>query len=249
MSNRVLITGARGNLGRALVTAFDDNAWQVTAANRSDPTKASHSDSAEHHLELDLTDDAQIEAAASQFFLVGEEGDHVALVANASNREGLAVDWAELSRESLHALFDVDVVGHFLLARAFARRALENNCTATILLVGSIYGSGGVHASMYPKGMRPTPLQYCVVKAAVEGLARDLAGRLGRTGITVNCLAPGGIEGGQPPSFVRNFSALTQLGRMAKASEVAAVAETLCRRQSAYVTGQVIHVDGGWSAW
>jgi len=249
VSSHVLITGARGNLGGGLVAAFAENGWQVASANRSNPTRASQTEPADQHLELDLTQDAQIEQATVQFFDDCQEGDHVALVANASNREALATDWAELSREVLHALFDVDVAGHFLLARAFAHEALQKRCTATILFVGSIYGSGGVHSAIYPEGMRPTPLQYCVVKAAVVGLTKDLSGRLGPSGITVNCLVPGGIEGGQPEAFVRDFSALTQLGRMAAASEVAAVAEMLCRPQSAYVTGQVIHVDGGWSAW
>jgi NAD(P)-dependent dehydrogenase (short-subunit alcohol dehydrogenase family) len=233
-------------LGRGLVAAFNEKGWQVAAANRSNPTKASQSDSAQQHVDLDLTNDAQIEDATSQFFTASEQGDHVALVANASNREAC---WVEPSRESLHALFDVDVAGHFLLARAFASQALAKRCTATILFVGSIYGSGGVHGSIYPEGMTPTPLQYCVVKAALVGLVKDLAGRLGSRGITVNCLVPGGIEGGQPDAFVRNYSALTQLGRMAKTPEVASVAEMLCQRGSAYVTGQVIHVDGGWSAW
>jgi NAD(P)-dependent dehydrogenase (short-subunit alcohol dehydrogenase family) len=249
VSSRVLITGARGNLGRGLVAAFDENGWRVASANRSNPTRASQTELAEQHIDLDLTQDAQIEQATAQFFDACEEGDRVALVANASNREALATDWTDLSRETLHALFDVDVAGHFLLARAFARGASQRRCGATILFVGSIYGSGGVHSAIYPEGMRPTPVQYCVVKAAVVGLTKDLAGRLGPSGITVNCLVPGGIEGDQPKAFVRDFSALTQLGRMATASEVAAVAEMLCRAQSAYVTGQVIHVDGGWSAW
>ena len=59
MSSRVLVTGARGNLGRALVAAFDESGWQVTSANRSNPTIVSESDSAEQEIELDLTDDAQ----------------------------------------------------------------------------------------------------------------------------------------------------------------------------------------------
>ena len=249
MSGRVLVTGARGTLGRALVAAFYEKGWYVTAANRSVSTNDDQCDAVQEHLQLDLTEDAQIENTASRFFGLGTKGEHVALVANASNREALSEDWGELSRDSLHALFDVDVAGHFLLSRAFARHSIRNDCTATVLFVGSIYGSGGVHPSIYPEGMRPTPLQYSIVKAAVAGLAKDLAGRLGGSGITVNCLVPGGIESGQPGQFVRKFSALTQLGRMGRATEIAAVAEALCRPQSSYMTGQLIHVDGGWSAW
>lgn len=249
MSKCVLITGARGNLGRALVTTFGDAGWEVAAANRPNSMAGDPLSSGAWEIALDLTSDAHIESAAAQFFTVSESADHVALVANASNREALETDWNELSRKSLHALFDVDVAGHFLLARSFARRALECECTVAILFVGSIYGTGGVHTSIYPAGMRPTPLQYSVAKAAIVGLTRDLAGRLGSSGITVNCLVPGGIADAQPEPFVRDFCALTQLGRMAKGSEVAAVAEMLCREQSSYLTGQVIHVDGGWSAW
>lgn len=245
MSKSVLITGARGTLGRTLEETFGSADWQVVTANRANPKE----EAASRELELDLTDDAQIEAANRAFFSLTRPGDHVSLVANASNRDALATDWDTLSRETLHALFDVDVAGHFLLARAFAEQASDRGCTAAILFVGSIYGSGGVHTSIYPEGMRPTPLQYSIVKAAMTGLARDFAGRVGERGITVNCLMPGGIAGGQPEPFVRAFSALTQLGRMAEGPEVAAVAEMLCRKECAYVTGQVIHVDGGWSAW
>ena len=249
MSKSVLITGARGTLGRALETTFTSAGWEVAAANRANPKKGSPKSAAVRALELDLTDDGQIEEAVRELFSHVQPGDHVSLVANASNREALATDWETLSRETLHALFDVDVAGHFLLARAFAEHATKRGCTAAILFVGSIYGSGGVHTSIYPAGMRPTPLQYSIVKAAMTGLARDFAGRVGGRGITVNCLMPGGIAGGQPEPFVRAFSALTQLGRMAEGPEVASVAEMLCRRECAYVTGQVIHVDGGWSAW
>ena len=80
MSSRVLITGARGNLGRGLLEAFDENGWQVAAANRASPAKATPSDSAQQQIELDLTQDAQIESATSQFFATGDRSDHVALV-------------------------------------------------------------------------------------------------------------------------------------------------------------------------
>ena len=160
------------------------------------------------------------------------------------------MDWAELSRESLHALFDVDVAGHFLLTRAFARQALENNCTATILV-----------RRLHLRFRRRTHLH---LPRGDDAHAPAVLRRQGGSSWAWRRIWLAAWAAGESPStassreesrvasqtsFVRNFSALTQLGRMAKTSEVAAVAEMLCQRRSAYVTGQVIHVDGGWSAW
>lgn len=243
--NRVLVTGASGRLGGALCMAFADAGWHVLAGVR----RPGGAPDATESVTLDLTDDDAIAAAAGTLVRGGGEtgAEPVAVVGNASNREALRDD--RLDRATFHELLDVDLVGHALLATAVAEGAKAAGVQAAILFVGSIYGSGGVHTDIYPAGMAPSPVHYSATKAALTGLTRDLAGRFGRDGIRVNCLAPGGIAAGQDSAFVDAYVRGTQLGRMGDAAEIAALAVALCSPAASYVTGQVIAADGGWSAW
>jgi 3-oxoacyl-[acyl-carrier protein] reductase len=245
-SRDVVITGARGRLGSAMVKAFQVAGWGVWAANRS----AEKPESGVNGLVLDLTDDASI--AAGIHSLLDRKSrlpDEIALIANASNREALNVDWQDCDRSAMHAIFDVDVVGHFMLARALREAAIEKKITLSVVFIGSIYGLGGVKPSIYPEGMAPTPLQYSVSKAALTGLTRDLAGRWGDDGIRVNCLAPGGIYAEQDAQFIEAYSQHTPSGRLVEAQEIAEAAVMLCSSNARAINGQVICADGGWTAW
>lgn len=236
----VLVTGASGHLGRALCAEFAGAGWDVLAGVRHAPSAPEGT----RPVQLDLRSDAAIAAAADA--LLATTGD-LALVANASNREALRAE--DLTREAFHALLDVDLVGHAVLAQVLAERALAADRGATILFLGSIYGAGGVHEDVYPEGMAPSPAMYSATKAALAGLTRDLAVRWARHRIRVNCLAPGGIATGQHPDFIARYERLTPLGRLATPAEIAAVAGMLCAPAASYVTGQVIAADGGWTAW
>ena len=246
VNRSVIITGARGRLGSAMVRAFQTAGWGVWAANRS----AAKSQSAVNELVLDLTDDASITAAVNSVFESSNPlPDEIALVANASNREVLNADWQDCDRSAMHGIFDVDVVGHFLMARALREAALKQQIKFSVVFIGSIYGMGGVKPDIYPEGMAPTPIQYSVAKAALTGLTRDLAARWGGDGIRVNCLAPGGIFADQDPRFVKAYSKHTPSGKMAEVEEIADAAVLLCSSKARAISGQVVCADGGWTAW
>ena len=170
----VIITGARGRLGTAMTTAFSDAGWQVWAANRS----TGHG-SAAGEISLDLSSDESIAAAISNLFDGDDLPAHIALVANASNREALSPDWESCGREQFHALMDVDVVGHFLLARALRTAALERGLSLSVLFVGSIYGLGGVRTGIYPgHGAFTTAVQRC--QSRLDRAGSRSCGPLGR---------------------------------------------------------------------
>lgn len=88
-------------------------------------------------------------------------------------------------------------------------------------------------------------------KAGLEALAKALAAQLAPTGTTVNCVAPGftrkeaGGHSAMTPEAWRATAALIPLGRLAEPDDVAAVIAFLLGRDAGYITGQVIHVDGG----
>ena len=70
-----------------------------------------------------------------------------------------------------------------------------------------------------------------------------------RQGIRVNCLVPGGVASGQNNAFSDKYAERVPMGRMARADEVVPALVYLASDASSYVTGQVLAVDGGWTAW
>jgi NAD(P)-dependent dehydrogenase (short-subunit alcohol dehydrogenase family) len=99
---------------------------------------------------------------------------------------------------------------------------------------------------MYAGTSLETPAAYSVTKAGLIQLARHLASYYA-PGVRVNALSPGGVERNQPAPFVERYTARTPLKRMAREEDLKGAAVYLASDLSAYVTGQNLIVDGGWT--
>src|SRR5581483_4449928 len=93
------------------------------------------------------------------------------------------------------------------------------------------------------------PVSYVVVKSGLLGLTRYLATYWARDRVRVNTLSPAGVYVDQPAEFVRRFSELVPLGRMAERDEYRGAIVFLCSDASSFMTGQNLVVDGGRTAW
>ncbi len=93
------------------------------------------------------------------------------------------------------------------------------------------------------------PVSYSVVKTGLIGLTRYLATYWADRGIRANALCPGGVENGQDVVFMRRIAERIPLGRMARLDEYQGAVMFLCSDASSYMTGAVLAVDGGRSAW
>jgi NAD(P)-dependent dehydrogenase (short-subunit alcohol dehydrogenase family) len=139
------------------------------------------------------------------------------------------------------------------MAQAVGRRMLAQG-GGSIVQTASIYGLVGPDARIYEGsdylgGPINTPAVYAASKAAVVGLTKWLATHWAKDGIRVNCLVPGGVSSGQNSAFSVKYSSRVPLGRMARDEEMVPALLYLASDASSYVTGQVLAVDGGWTAW
>ncbi len=151
-------------------------------------------------------------------------------------------------------VMSVNIDGMFLMAQAVGRHMVARGGGGAVIQTASIYGLVGPDARIYEGsdylgGAINTPAVYAASKAAVVGLTRWLATHWAQQGIRVNCLVPGGVSSGQNSTFSERYSERVPMGRMARADEMVPALLYLASDASSYVTGQVLAVDGGWTAW
>jgi len=163
------------------------------------------------------------------------------------NNAGISVPCPtlELSDEAWDRMVAVNMRGVFLCARAAGRRMVARKSGA-ILNITSIYGIVAA----------PARLPYVATKHAVSGMTKCLADEWARDGVRVNAIGPGYTEtrmtrlnreaGRFDAAQIENR---TPLGRLGRPADIAEMALFLCSPAAAYVTGQVIAVDGGWTAY
>ena len=142
-----------------------------------------------------------------------------------------------MSGEEWDAVIDTNLTGVFNLCKA-AEPVLEQG--------GSIVSLSSISAAIGFYGQA----NYAAAKAGVVGLTKVLARELAKRRITVNAIAPGLVltdMGKSIPAEERErMLSLIPLGRLGEADDIAGAALFLCSNLSRYITGQTVHVNGGW---
>lgn len=117
-----------------------------------------------------------------------------------------------------------------------------------IVNISSIYGVFGPDPTLYINTqIEETPSWYAAIKGATISLTKYQATTLAP--VRSNCVCPGGVERGQGRKFIERYVKKTPLGRMATEDDIVGPVLFLCSDAARYITGQVLMVDGGFSAW
>ncbi|MBF0440583.1 MAG: SDR family oxidoreductase [Oligoflexales bacterium] len=138
--------------------------------------------------------------------------------------------------------------GYFNLSKIFGDRMIKHG-SGNIINFSSIYGLVGPDFTVYDglEGMT-MPAAYAAIKGAVTNYTRYLASYLGKYGIRVNAVCPGGVYTSQDRRFVDAYQKKVPLGRMADPDDIAGPVLFLVSDLSRYVTGVNLPIDGGWTA-
>lgn len=245
---RALVTGAAEGLGLAIASAFvregarvllfDVNAERLARATEELRRRAG---AQVESFTGSVAQTRDVEAAFAH--MDATLGGIDALVNNAGI--SASAPTLDLTDEAWDRAMDVNLRGAFLCARAAGKRMVAQR-SGSIVSIASIYGLVAA----------PERLPYCVSKAGIAMMAKALAIEWGEYGVRSNAIAPGYVRTRLVEDLVArgriDLEALarrTPLGRLALAEEIAEMAVHLCSASSAYVTGQVIAVDGGWTAY
>jgi 3-oxoacyl-[acyl-carrier protein] reductase len=229
-----LVTGASRGIGRAIAVELFKQGARVVGTATTEEGAQTISAAGLTGKVLNVRDTAQSDALIAA--VQKELGDIVILVNNAAvTRDNLALrmkdaDWDEVMETNLKPVFR--------LSRAVMRGMMKARW-GRIINITSVVGASG----------NPGQANYAAAKAGVVGMAKSLARELGSRNITVNCVAPGFIDTDMTRALSeeqRNaLLAQIPLARLGRPEDVAAAVAYLASPAAAYVTGTVLHVNGG----
>jgi NAD(P)-dependent dehydrogenase (short-subunit alcohol dehydrogenase family) len=255
-----LLTGAAGLLGGTFARALAEAGAQVALIDVAAPVELAVSVAGETSREVkayacDLRDPSLFGAMINR--IEDDLGPIDILHNNAATKgDSLAAFFAadeDFDPVLWREIMSVNLDAMFFLARTVGPR-MASRGRGSIIQTSSIYGLVApdqriYEGSLYQGLQISSPAIYSASKAGVIGLTRHLASLWGPSGVRVNCLVPGGIRSGQNSVFEANYSRRVPLGRMATPDDLVGALIFLASDASAYITGQVIAVDGGLTAW
>jgi 3-oxoacyl-[acyl-carrier protein] reductase len=239
----VLVTGGGSGMGRAIAGAFAQAGRPVVIVGRRVERLRETAAALGPTVTWRQADVSQSDQVATSVASVVEAYHHIDVLVNAAGfARGVSADMPlDVAEQAWDDTVGTNLKGAFLMALAVAPHLARPG--GRIINISSI--------AAYTGGSRGGAIDYAAAKAGVLGLTVGLARDLSPQGITVNAIAPGfiadtGFTGSWSRERIAQIVAETPVRRPGQVDDISAAALYLAAPEAAFVTGQVLHVNGGW---
>jgi NAD(P)-dependent dehydrogenase (short-subunit alcohol dehydrogenase family) len=241
-----LITGAARGIGRGIAEVFADEGADV-AVNYVEDVKEAEAvaDYVRGKGRRAMAIHADVSKRAEVEPMIDEVWSTLGPVDILVNNAGIEtiVPFLELTDEQWTRLTDVNLRGNWLCSQVYCRRVVAEGRKGSIVNIGSIQAAK----------VLPGRTHYAPAKLALEALTRNMSAEMTPLGIRVNCVHPGLIDTPmtewvmKSPDILPIVLAQISLGRAGQPREIGAVVSFFASDEASYLTGQSVHVDGGWA--
>jgi NAD(P)-dependent dehydrogenase (short-subunit alcohol dehydrogenase family) len=242
---RALITGASRGIGRGIAEVFADEGADVVVNYVASAQKAEEvaKDLQKRGRKAitaraDVANRAEVE---QMFDKAWKELGPIDILVNNAGIETI-IGFLDLTDDQWTRLVDVNLRGPWLCSQVFCKRVVAEKRKASIVHIGSIQAAK----------VLPGRTHYAPTKLGLEALTRNMSAEMTPQGIRVNCVHPGLIATDmtdwvmKSPDILPLVLAQISLGRAGEPREIGTVTAFFASDEASYLTGQSVHVDGGW---
>lgn len=236
-----LVTGGSRGIGRAICIVLSKMGFPVIINYQSNTEAAEttkrliEEDGGKAELlRFDVSNKVQLESALDDWESTHPDDYISVLVNNAGIRRDNVLFM--MSDDEWHNVLDTTLDGFFYITRRLLKHMMPRKRGGRIVNIASLSGLKGL----------PGQANYSAAKAALIGATKALAQEVAPRGVTVNAVAPGFIETDMTKDLPEDdLKKMIPVGRFGKPEEVAAVVKFLVSPEAAYITGEVININGG----
>jgi NAD(P)-dependent dehydrogenase (short-subunit alcohol dehydrogenase family) len=240
-----LVTGAGRGIGRGIAEVFAEEGAHVAVNYIENPEEAERVAEGVRSqgrrattAKADVANRREVEA---MFEKVWKELGPIDVLVNNAGIETI-VPFLDLTDEQWTRLTDTNLRGNWLCSQVYCRRVVSEKRKGNVVNIGSIQAAK----------VLPGRTHYAPTKLGLEALTRNMSAEMTPLGIRVNCVHPGLIDTPmtewvmKSPDILPIILGQISLGRAGEPREIGRVVAFLASDDASYLTGQSIHVDGGW---
>ena len=234
---RILITGATGGIGSELVKLYASNNYFVLAFGTNAEKLNRLKDKYKDNIEIFSCDMKNKKDIQSTFEKNESELSNIDILVNNAGitRDNLFI---RLSDNDWDDVMNINFISHTVICKLVLKGMMKKRWGRIVSISSDAAKIGN-----------PGQANYVSSKGALEAFTKTIANEVAKRGITVNCVAPGFIKteiiDTIEPTALENMVKMIPVGQIGSASDVANAVFFLTREESSYITGQILHVNGG----